>query len=477
MTRSSVNSVRWQGTIPYRPGELAGQRFFAARPSAATALAIAAFFVLPVALVPSERGGLVHLPWVPTVWWTNWLIVVFAVSIIFFRGIGVYTRPIPRSTWLAFLLPILLLGIWQAISISWNGHDGFAQAFSLFESVAMCSAVTAGVFVCSGLELRTRFRFCRGLTLLVSAVAAVYMGLSFVFPGWRPSASWLERTSDNLGFIRVFGPLGTATTLNFILLPALGVSLGCVFHRDWGRAFWGVVAAFLCLAILSTGSRGAIMSLGVFFILLLLALRVRAVLVILPAAFLLVGLVAFVGVPERLRNFEDQARTETYRTGFRAYSDNLGNIVVGTGHGALYSKLHDDSLRKLQRKSRWYLLAGETQYGYSLRNSHSAILRSLVETGPLGFLLLLFPLCWLTYRLVSARYHRPRIPGNLLASSTLAGCVAVIPYMALEDFFSAYWPVAIWSMFAIIGAETAADTIGATESARRGAYASVSVRS
>jgi hypothetical protein len=68
------------------------------------------------------------------------------------------------------------------------------------------------------------------------------------------------------------------------------------------------------------------------------------------------------------------------------------------------------------------------------------------------------PLAWILSRVLLPRYGNLRDPMSVFARSVLAGCAAMIPYMALEEFFiSAYWIVALWTVFAIIGAETASD--------------------
>ena len=72
----------------------------------------------------------------------------------------------------------------------------------------------------------SRRRFARLVTLLLGGIVAVYVMLSFVFPSWRLSAAWANLITPALGFIRVYGPLGSSTTLNLVLVPALAVSLG-----------------------------------------------------------------------------------------------------------------------------------------------------------------------------------------------------------------------------------------------------------
>jgi hypothetical protein len=120
----------------------------------------------------------------------------------------------------------------------------------------------------------------------------------------------------------------------------------------------------------------------------------------------------------------------------------------------MYSALHDITERKLLQKGRWHLLTDKNRFGFTLRSSHTAILRTLAETGAIGFVLLVIPLLWIGKR---AFLHQARIgsdPCGIHAACTLAGCVSVIPYMFLDEFFiSGLWVVFLWCFFVVIGAE------------------------
>jgi hypothetical protein len=415
-------------------------------------------FILPVSLIPATRGIFVRLPPFPNAWWTVYFLVIFAAAALLFRFLG-FSRRVHRSTFWLFLVPILLLGTWQLISLSWNGQDNYLRLYSFLQSVCMCAAIIGAVSVGSGLSFPHRMRIASGLTILIAFVVFVYVGLSFIFPSLRPSHDYMDRTAEGLGFIRIFGPLGKSTTLNFIILPALGYSLGKVFVPSSTRLLWLLLTLFFVGCIVSTGSRGGILCLATFTLLLLLFGRLRAVAILLPFGVVLAVVIAVVGVPERFRSLHDSARVATYETGWNTYSSSVRNIMFGAGHGALYTKLHDDSTRKMLGEDRWYLLDHRTEYGYSLRNSHSAILRSIFETGPAGFALTMLPLLWLGSRPLSRGFRKAKQPNRMLLRSAWAGCVAVIPYFFLEEFFvSAFWILVIWSIFAVCIAECGDET-------------------
>lgn len=439
------------------PGARSADR---ARPSSQTVLTLLLLFLLPVSFLPATRGFFFRLYPLPPAWWTDNLIVGLAFAVCVFRLLGGYSRPVGRSTRRAILQPVLVLAAWQTLSLIWNGRDGLMRSYSFLQSLCMGSAVLAAVCLTSGLADPARHRVGRGITVTIALITSVYAGLSFVFPSWRPSSSWMDRTAATLGFIRVFGPLGTATTLNFALVPALGFSVGMLRRPGSVRLFWAGLALFFVTAILLTGSRGGLLSLAAFTAILMIALRLRSLVFLVPTGLILLIVLIFVGVPERLRNIEDNARTATYATAFRALASRPQNVVLGVGHGGLYSKLHDDAIRSMYGEDRWYLLEGSSPYGYTLRNSHSTFLRSLAETGPLGLVLTLIPLLAVLSRLLRPRYLWMRDPSAVHAKSILAGCAALIPYMAFEEFFiSAFWIVLLWTIYAVIGAETIDDAL------------------
>lgn len=434
------------GYVPYAPAVPISQR------SAKGALILLGLFLLPVSLIPWSRGEMFRVPPFPPIWWTEHALMAFCFLVL---GLKFLTGARLRSSTVRWLLaPMILLGIWQMISIAWNDRDTEMRLYSFAQSMLMCAAVMAGVVIVSGMNPIERLRFARGLVWLVGGIIAVYVSLSLVFPAWRPSYAYMDSTTPSLGYIRLLGPLGTSTTLNFVLIPLLGVCVGMLFlPRSW-KGFWIVAALFFAASIILTGSRGGLLSLAAFCVLLLPALRIRSMVILTPFSVILLFVILLVGIPERFRDFEDRSRFDTYATAVRAWSVNPETMIFGTGHGALYSKLNDDSLRNLVGKDRWFLLEEKTQFGYTLRNSHSTLMRSLAETGMIGLALQLIPLTWIGFRLLLSRpTHADR--SVLFGRCVLAGCAAMVVYMAGEEFFiTAYWVTLLWTVFAVIGAET-----------------------
>jgi len=324
----------------------------------------------------------------------------------------------------------------------------------------MVLPVLTAVLLVSGLSYINRMKVVCWLVLILTFIMFVYMGLSFAFPGLRPSTAWIDRLAPGLGFIRVFGPLSPSTSLNFILFPILGFTTGLLFIPGRSKAFWGFITFVIFVTIIGTGSRGAILCMVAFVLLLLVALRVfRALKVITPVALILGTVLLFTGLPKRFVTMEDPSRSETYKTAFRVFTSSPGNVIIGTGHGGFYSLLHDNTLRILHGRGAGYLHSRETEFGYSLTNSHSTYFQALIETGLIGFVLLMIALLWIIRFLLGRRYRQCLDPWTIQARLTLAGCTASMVLMITSVFFyNLPWLVFIWSIFAITATETTAES-------------------
>jgi O-antigen ligase len=430
------------------------------RPSAAGLIALIAVFLLPKSLVAATWGRYIPLPFGLYIWWSQMWFLVFALMVVLARGLGMFSGRISKSTKRWYLVPILLLGLLQITSLMWNGRPPLEKGYSFLQTVYMCAPVLTAVLLVSGLSYANRIKVACGVVLILTFVVLVYMGLSFAFPELRPSTAWMYRIVPGLGFIRVFGPLGKATTLNFILFPVLGFTTGMLFVPGYSKTFWGLITFVIFATIVGTGSRGAVLCMAAFGILILVTLRVvKALKVIVPVALILGGVTIFTGIPQRYLEMVDPGRTETYKTAFRAFSSRPRNVIVGVGNGGMYSMLHDNTIRGLRGQQRWYLLTKETEFGFTLRSAHSTVTQVLVETGSVGFLLLMTVLLWVLRRFLGRRYRRCRDPWTIQARLTLAGCAASMVFMIPNTFFfNLPWLVFIWSMFVITAGETVAES-------------------
>jgi|GEM_PF-5759140 len=438
------------------------------RPSPMMLVMLMTVFLLIASMIPSTKNFWVPLSYGFYLRSGRALILVFAGIVVLAKILGIFSYHISKDTKRKFLAPILLLGLLQIISLAWNGQDGIHKGYSFLQTVFMCAPVLTAVLMVSGLSYYSRIKVASWLTIILVFIFCVYISMSFLFPGLRPSAAWLDRAVPTLGFIRVFGPLGGSTSLNFVILPALGFSVGQLFVPSRSKILWGAITAILLIAAIGTGSRGAVLCLGAFCILILLTLRItKALKFLLPVVLVLGIVIAFTGIPERFLTMQDTARIETYKTGLRALTSSPRNFFVGVGHGGLYSLLHDNTIRMLKGLAFSHMATKETEFGFTLTNSHSTILQPLFENGVLGFAIMVIPLLWIFTRLFGRHYRKYHDPLTIQARMTLAGCTASMVLMLTSVFFfHTTWLVFIWAIFVIAGTETMAETRWLAESGR-----------
>lgn len=417
-------------------------------------LFVFSLFLLLKCMVPATRGRYIPFLWSTYIWWSEILFIGLTLIMVFYRFFPGLPR-ISKDTKRKVLIPILLLGFLQIISMLWNGQGSIERAYSFIQSFMMCSAIFAAVFFISGRNFTDRQRIVFRLAMILVFVILVYIGLSFVFPSFRPSAAYRERTEYTLGFIRVFGPLAPASTLSFVLLPVLSYSISMLFVPGKYRVFWITLVLIALVGIVGTGSRAGILGLMMFFFVFALVCKIGAFKVIFPLGILLGLVILMVGIPERFRHFEDRLRLETYKTSLRAVSSSPQAFIGGVGHGNLYSLLHDVTLRKLHNKDRWYLQRKDSSYGFTLRNSHSSFLQPLAENGVIGFCLFIIMPSFLLWRLFAWRYSRIKDIKMQQARMALVGCIAGVMLMSLDVYIlSNTWLTFIWLIFTIAAVET-----------------------
>jgi len=339
--------------------------------------------------------------------------------------------------------------------MSWNGQELLYKAYSFVQALMMSVTVLGAVVLISGLSYEKRINITSRLTFILSFVVIVYMGLSFVFPSFRPSSAYMDRSDFTLGFMRVFGPLAPSSTLSFALFPALSYSISRLFVSGKSKLFWGMFVLLFFVATLATGSRAAILGLMMFILVFVLVYKISALKVILPIGILLGLVILIVGIPERYFQFEDNARVETYKTGMRAFTSSPKAILVGAGHGRLYSRLYVLSERARTNANDWFMQSKQTEYGFTIYSSHSTLVRLLAETGLIGFLLFVTVLLWLAWRLFGRRYTRIKNSVMFHGRISLVGCLAGYILMPFDVYIIEYsWLSFIWFIYAICAVET-----------------------
>lgn len=411
--------------------------------------------LLPISLIPSTRSFYIRFIGNTLLDHKMFLTIIMGILTMILKVTVWRSEPINQQTKKWFLRPLVFLGFIQAVSIMWGPVESITRIYAFLAVVLLWSSVFFGVSLISGLSYARRHDMARWLVLLLAGLMVIYILGSTRFAGFRPSAGYYTRMQIIPGVERLGGPLSGPTGFNFILLPALGYSIGLIFLGERSKIFWAIISFMLFISILITGSLGGILGLLVMSMVVMVVLRIKSIGIYLPGALLIGIIILQVGVPERLRSRDlaGSARFQSYMTALRAFSSSPPAVVLGVGQGVLYRPYQ--LYRYPGAGSRWGEPGFETAYGWSLKGSHSTYLQALAETGVVGFTFVAVVVVWVLWRLFGWRYSRFRDPCMLQARLTLAGCVSTMFMMIFGVFFFYnFWVTPIWIVFLIVGAET-----------------------
>jgi len=382
------------------------------------------------------------------------LLILMTFVVLVYRIIYRRSNDYSKSTRKYFFYPLLALGFLEILSLAWSGSEYKRQMFMY--AVYMLCALLSSVLLVSGLTKANRKRFMNNLTVFLAFILFVYIGLSFIFPSLRVSSKYYETVTAGLGWARVHGPLVGSAAMGFLVLPVAAYCFGMGIGTGKRKLLWFLLAAYFLLVVLLSGSRAGLLG-GLFLLALLAISQLKRILWVLIAIISITMFAIMIwGIPERFKYLQDIDRVESYKTGLRAFSSNSSAYLIGLGHGDFYRTSGDIKRRGF---SRFAKDRGEycrtTKYGFTLERSHSTYIKTLVETGIVGFLLVTTPLVWIFRRCFSGRYRKIMTPEMIQARMTLLGVIATFPLMALDHYIiQNFWIFLIWSIYVVSAAET-----------------------
>lgn len=381
------------------------------------------------------------------------LLILLLFVVLFVRIFGKRSTFYSKSTRKYFFYPLLALCFLEIISLAWSNSEYKRQMFMY--AVYMLCALLASVLLVSGLCGSYRRRFMNNLTGFLVFILFIYIGLSFFFPGLRVSGQFYGTATEGLNWVRVYGPLVGASTMGFLVIPVAAYCIGAVVGAGKMKPLWLFLSLYFLLVVVLSGSRGGM--LGILFLVILLAVtgRKKILWVLIPIISIAVVAIIIWGIPERFKNLQDTDRVESYKTGLRAFSSNPSAFLLGQGHGDFY-RLSGDieraGISKVARERGAYSRISE--YGFTLERSHSTYIKTLVETGIVGFLLVVTPLIWIFWRCYAGKYRKIKTPEMTRARITLVGVIATFPLMAMDHYIiQNFWIFFVWSIYAVSAAE------------------------
>lgn len=259
-------------------------------------------------------------------------------------------------------------------------------------------------------------------------------------------ASWFFLNLTGTGIIdRLKGPIGGAATIHFIMIPTLAVHLGNVMRRY--KLSISVSCAILTGAsLLMTGSRGAVLCAALFMTLFVLrkASMAKTFLAVV-LVFITVSLGSQYIKMDRLKSFEDSARSQTMDITFSFLKESTPTVLLGKGYGGLFPwYIYDSVDSPFDRDSYENLVP--TKYGYMLYHPHSLFLQAVGEFGIMGGLLFAAFLF-----MIVREYLWSRKDDDPLRPYLLMGIVASLPSVFFDLYIFKNWEVStIWLFFLFV---------------------------
>lgn len=296
-----------------------------------------------------------------------------------------------RGPWHHYL-PVLTTGIvgYAALSVAWSGLGGRDTAAMLYTLLSTASSVVLGYLLIANRSAAAVRSFLWRLTFYLAALGLLYSAESFLSLGLR---SDLGRQFDpgDFGIQRVRGPLFTSSTGFFILLPAMAFAIQQILQPSARRLLNVALFFALIITIIGLGSRGGLILLGLYF-LLLAFIRDKRKVVILPlvtvVALLAVVLVFSAAQTTRLQSFGDSGRSDTHSASWQIITNRaIATSVFGSGYGSYWPWY----LPEVEFGAELYDLGLYTglvwnPFGALLYHPHSTLLLLAVELGAIGLL-------------------------------------------------------------------------------------------
>jgi O-antigen ligase len=349
------------------------------------------------------------------------------------------------------VIPFTLLACYAILSaILTGGVRRYDFSYIIFPPLEGWFAMVVGFQVVSSLPQGKLRGFTLRLVVAVAAITSAYAYVTF-FP---PERFRVTEVADPIfGLPRISGPLGVATMLPAALLPAISFVV-CGLGRAT-RTILGIALAFLLTgAILLTGSRSALLALLSFAAVVLIRHMPLKRKVALVFAFGLAGAAVFKYANiDRMIDFTERIREESYLTSIRAWTDSYSSVFFGQGYGQIWPWYERHVYVFMGQEESWAHFFATTNFGRVVTShGHSTYLPLVAELGVLG-------LCLLALALGSQIRDSLRFSSELtLAWLLVPGVLASLIILAFDSLLfkgfqlSAIW----WAFFFLMAADLSA---------------------
>lgn len=285
----------------------------------------------------------------------------------------------------------------SALTGGLNDLDKKAMTYTLLLTAASFSV---GYNVIAYQSISSLRPFLWKLTVYLAFIGVIYSLASFLSLSVGDVRSALNESEKggDFGIVRVQGPLFGADDGYFVILPALAFSIQELIQNPTHRFFKLCISFTLMFTLMGLGSRGGLLSLALFILLIPFFLKNKkqaliAVLIIAITVGAAAGIVLSKANTDRLNSLEDSSRADTHITSFNIIqSRELELNIFGSGYGSYWAwYLPDNQDGSDAEGGRQYKIIS-TPYGPTLYHPHSTFLLLVVELGMYG--LLYFAFLW-----------------------------------------------------------------------------------
>ncbi len=354
-----------------------------------------------------------------------------------------------RQNW-HFYLPLatLIMLLYATVSMIGIEIEKIDARAMLYTLVLVGTSSFLGYSLIAKMSPQKVHQFLWKLTIFIAAIGILYTVFTFFSIGIGGVRTEANSVASQVGVGRVTGPLIGSANGYFILIPALAFSIQQLINSRHQTLLKLIVVFSLLLTTIGTGSRGALLCLGIFLLFLIFSLKQKKQAAI--TAFIVIILITpAIGiylskanrVADRVQSFESSDRSAAYSISNQIVENRDIEInFLGSGYGSYWS---------------WYLASIErdsdliwTRFGDVLYHPHSTFIILVIELGLIG--LIYFVHLWtILFSLILSNFYTARLP--ILNCGVTASAFGVFfdSFIFKGATYNAIWWIFLFATLAI----------------------------
>ncbi|WEK53639.1 MAG: O-antigen ligase family protein [Candidatus Cohnella colombiensis] len=293
-------------------------------------------------------------------------------------------------------------------------------------------------------DVITRFSF------MLTFIICIYAAESLIGLGIRSQSASI--IMEDVGIVRLKGPLGGAAIMSVVMTLTAGVYLGNVMKRRKPVILYQIALIITLVTILLTGSRSGVLAIGIFGLLIVFRMRsLKKIMQLGLGAMLAMAIVyPFISF-DRISKIEDTSRTQTWQTAMKIATEYPKTLWMGKGYGTVWPWYLDERL-----SGGATIWPKTSVYGYTLYHPHSTYVELLVELGLIPSLVFIWILVLLIRHLYMEDDPDSILPYVISGTLAAAGTFAFDLYLFKNFQLSMIWWAFVFVVLAVIPRRNAA---------------------